>query len=129
VKFGPAGTTGADGPDGVDGVEDAAHAGTVLMVSVSVETVPPNANALSVHVTVLPMVIPEASMSVPRNVVFAPSVVAASGVQNASQGDAPPATVTAELATVVSAPWILKMCVPLPVRIIPAVPTDASADA
>lgn len=99
------------------------------MVSVVVETVPPNASALPVHVTVLPMVIPEASMSVPANVVFAPSVVAAFGDQNTSHADAPPASVTAELATVVSAPFIRKMYVPLPVSVIPPVPMEAALEA
>jgi hypothetical protein len=79
------------------------------IVSVAVETVPPNAKACPVHNTVLPIVIPEASMSVPMNVEFAPSVVAAIGTQNTSQADAPLANVTAELATVVSAPFILKI--------------------
>jgi hypothetical protein len=78
------------------------------MVSVLVVTVPPNANALPIHDEELPTVIPEASMLVPTNVELAPSVVAAVGVQNTSQADAP-AKVTAELATEVSAPLTLKM--------------------
>lgn len=109
-------------------LEAPAHVGTV-MVSTSVETVPPNAKALPVHITVLPMVIPAASMSVPMNVEFAPSVVAAVGVQNTSQADALPANVTTELATVVSAPVILNMYVPLPERVIPPAPMDAALEA
>ena len=104
------------------------HDGTVI-VSTSVETVPPNAKALPVQVTVLPMVIPAASMSVPTNVELAPSVVAAVGVQNTSQADALPASVTTELATVVSAPVILKMYVPLPERVIPPAPMEAALEA
>jgi hypothetical protein len=109
----------------VVGVE---HVGAV-MVSVVVETVPPNAKALPDQVIVLPMVIPEASMSVPRNVEFAPSVVAAIGVHQISHADAPLANRTAELATEVSAPWTRKMYVPLPVNVMPAVPIDAALDA
>ncbi len=99
--------------------------GTV-MVSEVVETVPPNARALPVQVTVLPTVTPEASMSVPAKVDVAPRVVAAAGVQYRSQAEAPLANVTEELATVVRAPSILKMKVPLPLRVIPAVPIDAA---
>jgi len=99
------------------------------MVSVVVETVPPKAKALPVHVAVLPMVIPEASMSVPAKVVLAPSVVAAVGVQNTSQADAPPASVTTEFAFVLSAPVILKIYVPPPVSVIPPDPIDAALDA
>ena len=79
-----------------------------VIVSVAVETVPPNANACPFQVTVLPMVTPEASMSVPRKVELAPRVVAAFGVHQTSQLDAP-AEVTMELADVVNAPVIRKM--------------------
>ena len=101
----------------------------VVIVSVVVEIVPPNAKALPVHVIVLPIVIPEASISVPTNVEFAPSVVAEVGVQNTLQADAPLAKVTTESATVVSAPFILKMYVPLPERVIPPAPMDAALEA
>ena len=110
-----------------DGVV-AAHVPTV-MVSLTVETVPPNARACPVHVMVSPMVIPDASMSVPTKVEFAPSVVAPMGVQNTLQADAPLAVLTAELATVVRAPCTLKMNVPLPVRVIPAAPMEAGLEA
>ena len=116
MKFGPAGIPGATGVSG-------AHPAAVVMVSASVETVPPNAKALPVHVTMWPIVIPASSMSVPRKVEFAPSVVA-TGVQNVSLAHAPFATLTAELATVLSAPVILKIYVPAPVRVIPAVPIE-----
>src|SRR5579872_4613944 len=53
----------------------------IVNVSVSVETVPPNANALPVISTLAPIVIPESSISVPKKLLFAPSVVAAPGVQ------------------------------------------------
>jgi hypothetical protein len=96
------------------------------MVSVAVETVEANAKARPVHVIVLPIVIPELSMSVPVNDEVAPSVVAAVGVQNTSQGDAPPANLTAEPVTVVRAPFTLKMYVPPPVSVIPAVPMEAA---
>lgn len=95
-------------------------------MSVVVETVPPKARARPVQLTVLPTVIPESSMLVPRNVEGEPSVVAAEGVHQTSQADAPLAKRTAELATVVRAPAIRKMYVPLPVSVIPAVPTDAA---
>lgn len=111
-----------------DEVGLALHA-AVLIVSVVVETVPPKAKALPVHVTVLPMVMPDASMSVPAKVVFAPSVVAAVGVQNTSQADAPFESVTTEFAVVVSAPFTLKINVPLPERVIPAAPIDAALEA
>jgi hypothetical protein len=122
------GTLGA--PAVGDGLGDgvAAHVPTV-MVSLDVETVPPNARACPVHVMTLPMVIPDASMSVPMKVEFAPSVVAAVGVQNTLQADAPPASLTAELATVVRAPFTLKMNVPPPVRVIPAAPMEAALEA
>lgn len=81
----------------------------VVMVSVVVETVPPNARALPVQETVLPMVMPASSILVPANVVFAPSVVAAPGVQNTSQADAPPDKVTLEFAVVSRAPVDLKI--------------------
>ena len=84
----------------------AVHVAT-LMMSVVVDTVPPNASACPVHVTVLPIVMPEPSMSVPTNVELAPSVVAAVGVQKTSQADAPRAR-TAELDTVVRAPLTRK---------------------
>ena len=124
---------GADAPPvggtlGAGDGEVAAHVPTV-MVSLDVETVPPNARACPVHVMTLPMVIPDASMSVPMKVEFAPSVVAAVGVQNTLQAGAPPASLTAELATVVRAPFTLKMNVPPPVRVIPAAPMEAALEA
>ena len=67
-------------------------------------------------------------MLVPLKVELAPSVAAAVGVQKTSQADAPPVNVTAELATVVSAPLILKMYVPAPSRVIPAVPMEAAPE-
>src|ERR1700693_28029 len=61
---------GTPGPPAVgDGVGDgvAPHAPTV-MVSLTVETVPPNARACPLQIMVSPMVIPDASMSVPTKV-------------------------------------------------------------
>jgi hypothetical protein len=111
-------------PDDVDAV---AQPGTVLMVSTVVETVPPKARARPVQVTVLPIVMPEASMSVPRKVEFAPSVVAAVGVHQTLQALAPLMEVTIELAEVVSAPSILNMYVPAPSSVIvPPPPTEAA---
>ena len=78
------------------------------MVSLTVETVPPKAKALPFQVMVSPIVIPEASMSVPKNLELAPSVVAAPGVHHTLQADAP-LVATIELAVVSSAPVILKM--------------------
>ena len=82
--------------------------GVVTESSTPVVTVSPKAKALPVQATLLPMVMPAASMSVPAKVEFAPSVVAPVGVQNTSQTEAP-ARLTCELATVVRAPVILKM--------------------
>lgn len=79
-----------------------------VMVSVVVETVPPKAKARPTQVTVLPIVIPEASILVPTKELLAPRVVAAVGVQKTLQATAPPDKDTAELATVVSAPLIRK---------------------
>ena len=124
VAAGAVPTTGAGAGGGAEG-EGAEHEGTV-MVSASLVTVPPNANALPVHVTVLPTVTPEGPMSVPMNVEFAPSVVAAVGVQNTSQELAPPATVTAEFATEVKAPATLKTYVPLPESVTPPVPMEVA---
>jgi hypothetical protein len=77
-------------------------------------------------VPVLPIVIPEASMSIPANMVFGAIVVAPVGAQKTSQADAPPSVVTAVVvATVVSAPWMIKMYVPAPLRMMP-VPVDAA---
>ena len=78
------------------------HVGT-LIVSVAVETVPPNAKAWPVQVTVLPIVMPAASMSVPTKVELAPRVVAPVGVQNISHAEAP-IELTIESAPVLSAP-------------------------
>jgi hypothetical protein len=96
-------------PPDVPPPEVAVHDVGAVMVSVAVETVPANAKALPAHVTVLPIVIPAASTSVPLKVEVAPSVVAAPGVHQISQAEAPLASVTIELAVVVSAPVILKM--------------------
>lgn len=85
------------------GVVAAAQVDEVIVSAVDV-TVSLNAKALPVQLTVLPMVIPESSILVPAKVELAPSVVASPGVQKTSQADAPPARLTAELATVVSAP-------------------------
>ena len=109
------------------GVTAAPQFGAV-MVSLVVVTVPPNPKALPVQLTVLPMVIPEASMSVPRKVDGDPSVVAAVGVHQTSHADAPLANLTAELATDVRAPFTRKMYVPLPVRVMPAVPMEAALE-
>ena len=55
------------------------HSGTVI-VSASVLIVPPKAKALpSIQLTLLPIVIPESSITVPAKTVFAPMVVAAAG--------------------------------------------------
>ena len=105
----------------------ATHEGTVI-VSASVVTVPPKAKARPVNNAVLPIVIPEASIIVPLIVELAPSVVAEVGVQKTSQDDAPPGNVTEELATVVNAPLILKIYVPVPLREIPAAPIEAAPD-
>ena len=89
---------GADEEDGLGvGVDDGVGAGVevhdgTVKVSVFVEIVPPNDKALPLHATVLPIVIPESSMAVPKNVELAPRVVAEVGVQNTSQAFAPPVT-------------------------------------
>ena len=80
-----------------------------LTVSVVVLTVPPKARARPVQTTVLPIVIPEASITVPPNVELAPSVVAAPGVHQTLQAEAPPAIAITELLVDVRAPVIRKM--------------------
>lgn len=112
---------------GVGVAVGATHVDTVIASEV-VETVPPKAKALPDHVTVLPIVIPAASMIVPMNVELAPSVVAAVGAQKTSQDDAPLVSVMPEFATDVSAPLTLKMYVPLPLKVIPPVPMDAAPE-
>src|SRR6476660_3290188 len=84
-----------------------AYDGTMI-VSADVETVPPNAKTLPVILTLLLIVTPDASSIVPANLLFAPSVVAPVGTQDTMEACAPLRR-TAELATVVSAPSILKM--------------------
>ena len=111
---------------GAVGVDAAEQVGTVFIVSVVVLTVPPNAKALPVHVMVLPMVMPEASISVPWKIVLAPSVVAAPGVHHMLQAEAPPARTTLEFEAEVNAAVILNMYVPPPVRVIPPVPIDTA---
>ena len=105
--------------------EAGVHVGAVIVSALDV-MVPPYESALPVHPTVLPMVIPGSSISVPANVEFAPSVVAALGVQNTSQADTPADNVTTEPATVFRAPTILNVYVPLPVSVMPPVPMDAA---
>jgi hypothetical protein len=115
-------------PDELPPPEEPLQLGTEI-VSTAVETVPPKARALPVQVIVLPIVIPDASMSVPAKVEVAPRVVAAVGVQNRLQAEAPLDRVTEELATEVSAPFTLNIYVPLPLRVMPAVPMDAALEA
>ena len=96
---------------GVGGVVEDGDAWTsfvVVIVSASVDTVPPNARTLPVILTLLPIVTPTASSIVPAKLLFAPSVVAAVGTQDTS-GACAPFRVTTEFATVVSAPSILKI--------------------
>jgi hypothetical protein len=81
----------------------------MAMVSVAVVTVPANAKALPVHDVVLPTVMPASSMSVPMNVEFAPSVVAAAGVQNTLHADALLARATIDPSVELRAPADLKM--------------------
>lgn len=95
------------------------------MVPGAVVTVPPKANDFPPHITLFPIVIPASSITVPRNIELAPSVVAPVGVQKTSQDEAP-LSVTDELATVSNAPSILNIYVPAPSRIIPAVPILAA---
>ncbi len=51
---------------GKPGVTSGAMHTSAVMVSVSVETVPPNAKARPVQVTLLPIVIPEGSITFPK---------------------------------------------------------------
>src|SRR5687767_9929081 len=71
-------------PPGITGGATAAQLAEEI-VSPSVLTVPPNASALPVQLTVSPIVIPDAAISVPTKREFAPRVVAAPGVHHASQ--------------------------------------------
>lgn len=83
--------------------------------TVSTVTVPPNASAIPNHVVFAPTVMPASSITMPRNVVLAASVVACVGVQNTLQSDAPFNEII-EPTTEVSAPFALKMNVPLPFK-------------
>ena len=99
------------------------HAGTD-MLSVSRVTVPPYASALPVHTVLLPAVIPEASITVPMNMVLAPRLAASPGVQNTSQAEAPPVSTIFELSDVLKAPVDLNKYIPFPLSvIIPPPPT------
>jgi hypothetical protein len=106
----------------VAGEEVEAHVGTVMVLA-SVVTVPPNASALPLKCAKCPNDIPAASMIFPTNVgvaesdAFAPSVVAAAGVQCTSAAHAPPAKATIEFAPVVRAPPGLKIYTPEPLRV------------
>jgi len=98
----------------------------VLIVLLSVVTVPQNDSSLPVHIARLPRVIPAASITVPAKNAFAPIVVAALGVHHTSQADVLLDSLTAELATVVRAQFILNINEPLPVSVIPAAPIEAA---
>lgn len=87
-----------------------------VMVTVSVVTVPPNANARPDHVTFAPTVMPASAITVPTIVVFAASVVACPGVQNTLHADAPLRETIAP-AVDVSAPLVRKINVPLPLSV------------
>lgn len=104
---------------GVTGTEHA-----VVMVFLSVVIIPSNNDkALPVQTVLAPTEIALLlSIMVPINVVLALRVVAAVGVQNTLQDDAPSANLTTEPAAEVSAPTALKIYVPAPLRVIPAVP-------
>lgn len=88
--------------------EDTAPQVVTLIMSESVVTVPPNANARPVQVTLAPTVIPALSMIVPTKIVFAASVVAWVGVQKILQADAPFKATDAP-AVEVSAPFDRKI--------------------
>src|SRR6188472_170173 len=116
---------GCDDPPGAGG----GHAVGTVMVSFAVVIVPPKAKDLPSHSVLLPMVTPASLTIVPMNVVSAPSVAAALGVQNTSdawQAGTPPTKVTSELSTVESAPVILKIYVPPPLKLIPPDPMEAA---
>lgn len=99
------------------------HIGAVIVTALPVVIVPaPSERALPVHTVLAPIVIALAlSMIVPTNVVVAPSVVAAVGVQKTSQADAP-ISVILELSVVVSAQVVLNIYVPAPLSVIPHTP-------
>ena len=79
------------------------------IVFASAVIVPPYARALPESTARCPNVIPAASKIFPTNVALAPSVVAATGAQNTSEGQAPSARITCEFAPMPSAPVDLKM--------------------
>lgn len=91
-------------------------AAQVVIVAVSVVTVPPNASAIPYHEVLAPTVIPAASMIVPANIVLAARVVACIGVQKILHAEAP-FSVTIAPAVEVKAPSVRKMKVPLPVKL------------
>src|SRR6185437_11608587 len=74
-----------------------------------------------------PVVIAAAPLNmVPENCVFAPSDAPPTGAQNTLLSDAPLARDTVEPDTEVTAPFILKMYVPVALGVIPAVPMLAA---
>jgi hypothetical protein len=101
------------------------HVGTVMVSVRTVVTVPANASALPVQFTLVPSEMPESSIFVPINVELSPRVVAAVGVQKTLHADAPESETT-EFDTEVSAPVTLKIYVPAPLSVMPAVPIDAA---
>lgn len=84
---------------------DGVHAPGTEMAFESVVTVPPAARARPDKLAPCPIVMPAASMIVPKKVEFAPKVVAAVGAQKTSPAQAP-FIVTIESAAVFSAPTV-----------------------
>jgi len=93
----------------------AATAVHVVIVAVSVVTVPPYAIAMPFHDVLAPTVIPALSMIVPANTVFAARVVACTGVQKTLQAAAP-FRLTVAPAVDVNAPLVRKINVPFPLK-------------
>jgi hypothetical protein len=88
------------------------------IVSVVVETVPPKLKVCPIQITFPPILIPEASISVPTKVELAPRVEAAVGVHHTSQADAPFESTTTDPADEFKAPFILNIIVPAPFSVI-----------
>jgi len=108
------------------GVGDGELQNGTVIVFVSVVILAMKDNALPVHVIPGPTVIPSLSIIFPAKVVLGSNVVAAPGVHQKSHAVAPFINETVEPATVVRAPDILKTYVPLPLRLMPAVPIEAA---
>ena len=96
------------------------------MTLVSNVTAPFRASALPSRFTPVVIEIDVSAKMFPLKIEFVPRVAELPTCQKMLQADAPLVNETTELATVVSAPFIIKTYVPLPESLIPPVPMEAA---